>query len=781
MPPGRDAASPWRGHHPSGQKAAGGYSRPLLGALVLLLAWGSAAPARADVTVDGTNSPYEINGAVPGPVFVKSGGVLNIDAGADISAADTAVVVSGGTVYISGGTLSGGFAGLDVEAGVASVSGGSFSGGSYGISYGGGTLSIYGSCLALSGTGQLTGTLKDGTPLSIPTSGLSTANLFGAAPAPVVTLNGAGSMTVECHSSFTDPGATAYDPCAGSLPVFVSGSVDASTPGTYTLTYKATGAGGNNGFATRTVTVVDSTPPVITLNGASSMTVECHTPFTDPGATANDACAGSLPVYVSGSMDINTPGTYTLFYKATDTSGNNGFASRTVTVVDTTPPVITLNGASPMTVECHTPFTDPGAKATDACAGSVAVTASGSVDANTPGTYTLTYSAKDPSGNPATAVTRTVKVVDTTAPVITLNGGSQMTVECHGSFTDPGATANDACAGSVPVTLSFGSVDPNTPGTYKLTYTATDPSGNSGYINRLVTVVDTTPPVVTPPANITQAAAAGQCSASLNPGTATAADTCAGALTPTGTRSDGKALTDPYPVGTTTITWSATDPSGNKGSASQTITVKDTQPPAIACPGSITVPATSASGAVVSFTVGASDACGAATVTSMPPSGSTFPVGTTPVTSTAIDAAGNQSTCSFTVTVTPIADLSLTMSASPSPVVTGGSLTYTLVATNNGPQPALGVVLADPLPAGTGFASASGSPVTTPKAGTAGTVTWNVGTLGSGQSVTLTVVVKVTAKAGGTLTNTASVTGSTQDPNPGNNSALSSTAVVAKH
>jgi hypothetical protein len=91
-------------------------------------------------------------------------------------------------------------------------------------------------------------------------------------------------------------------------------------------------------------------------------------------------------------------------------------------VVDTTPPTIFLNGSNPMTVECHTSFTDPGATADDGCAGSFAASAAGIVNVNVPGIYTITYTAADPSGNPATPKTRTVNVVDTTAPTINLNG-----------------------------------------------------------------------------------------------------------------------------------------------------------------------------------------------------------------------------------------------------------------------------------------------------------------------------------------------------------------------
>lgn len=240
--------------------------------------------------------------------------------------------------------------------------------------------------------------------------------------APVITLNGSASMTVECHTSFTDPGATASDNC-GSVPVNVTGSVNANAPGTYTLTYNATDASGNSATpVARTVTVVDTIAPVITLNGASSMTVECHTSFADPGATATDACDTSVPVSVSGSVNVNAPGVYTLIYNASDDSGNAAAAkTRTVTVVDTIAPVITLNGANPMTVECHTSFTDPGATASDSCDSNVPVNVSGSVNSDVPGTYVLTYTASDDSGNNATPRTRTVIVTDTTAPVITVN------------------------------------------------------------------------------------------------------------------------------------------------------------------------------------------------------------------------------------------------------------------------------------------------------------------------------------------------------------------------
>ena len=168
--------------------------------------------------------------------------------------------------------------------------------------------------------------------------------------APTITLNGPNPMTVECHTTFVDLGATASDQCAGDLTsaIIVSGAVNSNVVGSYTLTYTVSD-GSHTTSKNRTVNVVDTTAPLITLNGSNPMTVECHTSFTDPGATASDNCAGSFPATAAGTVDVNTPGTYTITYTASDPSGNPAVSqTRTVNVVDSTAPVITLNGAAPI-------------------------------------------------------------------------------------------------------------------------------------------------------------------------------------------------------------------------------------------------------------------------------------------------------------------------------------------------------------------------------------------------------------------------------------------------
>src|SRR5678816_55462 len=201
-----------------------------------------------------------------------------------------------------------------------------------------------------------------------------TVNVVDTTP-PTLALVGSSPLTVECHTPFVDPGATASDTCAGDLTgaIVVTGTVDANATGSYTLHYNVKDPANNAAVElTRTVNVVDTTIPVLALAGTSPMTVECHTPFVDPGATASDTCAGDLTgaIVVTGTVDANATGSYTLHYNVKDPANNAAVElTRTVNVVDTTIPVLALAGTSPMTVECHTPFVDPGATASDTCAG----------------------------------------------------------------------------------------------------------------------------------------------------------------------------------------------------------------------------------------------------------------------------------------------------------------------------------------------------------------------------------------------------------------------------
>jgi uncharacterized repeat protein (TIGR01451 family) len=132
--------------------------------------------------------------------------------------------------------------------------------------------------------------------------------------------------------------------------------------------------------------------------------------------------------------------------------------------------------------------------------------------------------------------------------------------------------------------------------------------------------------------------------------------------------------------------------------------------------------------------------------------------------------------------VPPGADLSITKSGSPSPVVSGDQLTYTLTVMNNGPQNATSVTVSDPLPNGIHFVSVASSQgsctrsTTTKPAPKGGRVNCNLGDLANGTSTSITIVVTTTTP--GTLTNTATVSGNETDPTPLNNSATATTTVI---
>lgn len=171
-----------------------------------------------------------------------------------------------------------------------------------------------------------------------------TVNLGSGTPdtvKPVITLLGASTINLEVGDSFTDPGATATDNVDGDISanIVVTGSVDTSSAGTYTLNYNVSDAAGNAADqVSRTVIVTqpaDTVKPVITLLGAATMNLTVGDSFTDPGATASDNVDGDISanIVVSGSVNTAVAGTYTLNYNVSDAAGNAADqVSRTVNV-----------------------------------------------------------------------------------------------------------------------------------------------------------------------------------------------------------------------------------------------------------------------------------------------------------------------------------------------------------------------------------------------------------------------------------------------------------------
>ena len=161
---------------------------------------------------------------------------------------------------------------------------------------------------------------------------------------------------------------------------------------------------------------------------------------------------------------------------------NPGDANSKPKKIDTDPPLITINGDSELTLEAGVNYTELGAKATDNEDGDLSdsILVTGEVNTNSPGVYEIFYGLKDSAGNEAVTIKRTVVVVDTTSPVITLVGETILTVEVGSDYEDPGVAAYDSVDGDLTSQIKVtGKVHVNKLGEYQLKYNVEDASGNS--------------------------------------------------------------------------------------------------------------------------------------------------------------------------------------------------------------------------------------------------------------------------------------------------------------
>jgi hypothetical protein len=161
----------------------------------------------------------------------------------------------------------------------------------------------------------------------------------------------------------------------------------------------------------------DLSPPVITLLGDDTVTVECSTVYNDAGASATDFCDGDLTDLITTSSSVNTAmvGCYAVTYDVSDSAGNAAIqVNQTVNVVDTMAPEITLIGSDVITVSCGDTYTDTGATAIDYCEGNLKdlISTINPVDTSMPGDYTVTYNVSDTAANAAVEAARTVRVLD---------------------------------------------------------------------------------------------------------------------------------------------------------------------------------------------------------------------------------------------------------------------------------------------------------------------------------------------------------------------------------
>lgn len=254
-------------------------------------------------------------------------------------------------------------------------------------------------------------------------------------------------------------------------------------------------------------------------------------------------------------------------------SGNGTFDTGDSFEIDKTPPVLTLVGDSEIALEAGSFYVEPGVTAEDNRDGDITdrIGAAGFVDIGELGTYSIEYSVSDTAGNVAVPLTRTVMVVDTTAPIIQLFGENPVTVSYGQTYEDAGAFAFDAYDGDVSAQLQFipPDVEFGLPGHYEFVFRVADSSGNIAESVRAVNIVDDVAPVITITGDTRVEVGLGQ---PYEDAGATAADNVDGDIT--GRIVVSGDLTTAIP-GEYPITYTVADTAGNVTEAVRTVVVLD--------------------------------------------------------------------------------------------------------------------------------------------------------------------------------------------------------------
>jgi len=419
--------------------------------------------------------------------------------------------------------------------------------------------------------------------------------------------------------------------------------------GKTTVTWAAIDSSNNFSSLTQLVSVIDTTAPEI--SPLEDITLEATSVDANIINLDNPTVSDiqDVTIYII-APDVFSVGETIITWTAVDTSGNLATTTQTVTIVDTTAP--TLSIPQDQTVEASSlqeTLVEIGqAEAHD-------ITGISSIVHNAPDVFSLgstliAWTATDNHGNITTA-DQTITVVDTTAPAIIspqdiVAGAIDPTMNYIelGELSAVDSVGIESITNDKPITFPFGSTT--------VTWTVTDTSGNISQAVQVVTLFDTTPPEIFAPSDIV-AEATGLSSTMVELGEATAQDVM------------GIASVTEYPprffvLGETTVTWTATDTSGNSATATQTVTIVDTTAPSITAPDSVTVEATSNnSNIVVLGNPVSSDQVDTPSISNDAPD--VFPLGETTITWTAVDTSGNSASATQTVTIVDTTSPELTM------------------------------------------------------------------------------------------------------------------------
>ncbi|MFT5382879.1 MAG: hypothetical protein ACI81W_000273 [Saprospiraceae bacterium] len=425
---------------------------------------------------------------------------------------------------------------------------------------------------------------------------------------PVLTTPADFSQSVDpgqCDAVVTFA-TSATDNCDASVNIVCVPSSGSTFPvGPTTVTCTATDDAGNTDVSAFVVTILENEAPVavcqdITVQLDASGTVSITAGQIDNGSTDNCGIS-TMTVSPNTFTCADAETTVSVTLTVTDINGNVGTCTANVTVEDNIPPTITcpadiIQSADPG--DCEAVVIIPLPVTDDNCPGGVTITnnslyaTSGGADASGTypvGTHTFTYTINDGNGN-STTCSMNVTIDDDELPVITcpvdITVSAGASCDATIDFSGDQATATDNCGVTIANDYNGGGADASDTyplGTTMVTFTATDPSGNTSSCNTFITVEDNTAPTQTGGqangSTISEPAGGGGCTAIVNWTAPTFTDNCLGVVVPTTTHTPGST----FSVGTHTVVYTATDPSGNTTTVSFTVIVTDGVAPIAGC------------------------------------------------------------------------------------------------------------------------------------------------------------------------------------------------------